>query len=118
MDANQRSFIGALAAAIKAFCMLFINAVNVADNAVAMADKAVKVARKRQAIDLGVSMNDYATKSREAAVHQQVRGELAMREFINNDPVKQALVEEARKNIDAIIKQELAEIAAEEASNQ
>lgn len=114
MEANQRSFIGALAAAIKAFCMLFINAMNVADNAVAMADKAVKVARKRQAIDLGISMNDYATKARETAVLQQVKGELTMREFINNDEEKASLVKAAREKIDAIIKQELLEIAAEE----
>lgn len=113
MDPQNRSFLGALAAAIKAFCMLFINTVNVADNAVAMADKAVSVARKRQAVDLGISMNDYATKAREAAVLQQVKGELTMQEFIGDDPQKAELVKIARAKLDSIIKHELLEIEAE-----
>lgn len=117
MDPQNRSFLGALAASIKAFCMLFINAVNVADDGVAMAGKAVKVARKRQAIDLGISMNDYATKAREAAVLQQVKGELVMREFIGSDPEKAELVKIARAKIDEIIKAELLEIQAEQAQN-
>ena len=113
MDPQNRSFLGAIAAAIKAFCMLFINAMNVADNAVAMADKAVKVARKKQAVDLGINMADYAHKAREAAVLNQVKGELAMREFVNNDEERKGLVAKSRAFFDDVIKQELAEIEAD-----
>lgn len=117
MDASQRSFIGALAAAIKAFCMLFINAVNVADNAVAMADKAVKVAREKQAVDLGINMNDYVTKAINTAKFAQVKAELAMREYIGNDPEKKALMDAAQTKLENIVKKELSAIEAEQSQN-
>ena len=112
MDIKNRSFLGAIAAAIWHLCNLIIKAVNVANDGVSMADKAVKTARRRQSIDLGISMAEYATKAREEAALRQVKQELAMREFIGSDPERQHLITAARAKIDAIIKQELAEIDA------
>lgn len=112
MDPKSRSFLGAIAAAIKAFCLLFINAVGVAQDGVAMADKAVKHARRRQAIDLAVSMAEYAQKAREAAAYAQVKQELQMREFIGADEERAALIDQARAKIDAVIAKELAEVNA------
>lgn len=114
MNPQSRSFLGAIASAIKAFCLLFINAVNVADNAVSMADKAVKAARKRQIIDVSLAMADYATRAREEAALRQVKAELAMREFIGKDPERQALVTAARSKLDAILAAELAELESKE----
>lgn len=114
---QNRSFLGAIASAVKALCLLIINMVEVANNGVAMAEKQVKAARKQQAIDLGIRMKDYAQRAREHAAMQEVKAELAMREFIGGDPERQQLVEQARARIDAVIAQELAELEAEKSQN-
>lgn len=112
MDIKNRSFLGALAAAIWHICNLLIKTVNVANDGVSMADKAVKTARRRQAIDLGITMNDYATKATEEAALRQVKQELAMRDFIGQDEERKQLVAQARKKISEIVQRELAEIDA------
>jgi hypothetical protein len=110
IDVKNRSFLGAIAGAIKAICMLIIKGVGTADRAISMADKAVRTAQTKQVIDLAVDMNDYATKARETAVLKQVKQELAMREFIGDDAERKALVDKSRTAIDKVLSDALAEL--------
>lgn len=112
MDPKSRSFLGAAAAAIKAFCLLFINAVGVADDGVAMAAKAVKTARERQYLELDIASGDYETELRDQAALRRVKQEQEIRAFIGADPEREALMKAARENIDLIIKKSKAELHA------
>ncbi len=71
METKNRSFLGALAAAVKAVCMLIIDLVTPAQEGVAMLNKAVVVARKRQAVELDITMADFESRAWTAAAQQQ-----------------------------------------------
>lgn len=111
---QNRTFLGTLAAAIVAFCKTFIRSMAVVEDVVAMGEKSISVARKKQTVDLAIDMNDYATRTINAAAMRQVRQELDNRAFINNDPEKQALMDKAKETINKLVLNDLAELSVKE----
>jgi hypothetical protein len=112
---NSKSWLGALAGAIKAFCMLFVRGVNVAEDAIAMADSSIHAARERQSIDLAIEMSNYATRAREQAVLGQVKAEESMRDFVHGDSERAERVERCRTHLDKLIQSSLSELNAKDA---
>lgn len=115
MDSNtvqNKSFLGALAAAIKSVCMLLIDLVGVAQEGVAMADKAVKVAREKQGIELAISMSDYANLAITKAAADQTRAQEALQQYIGSDENRKKLVDANLKRLQESVKQAQAEIIA------
>lgn len=114
---NNRSFLGALAAAIKAFCMLFIDGMSVAQEGIKMADTAVKTAREKQVIELGIAMRDYAEIAIAKATIQQAQAKLDVKNFLESQktPENRELVAETQKNLTEYVNQKLAELRAERA---
>jgi hypothetical protein len=111
---NSKSWLGALAGAIKAFCMLFVRGVNVADDALAMADSAVHASRERQAIDLSIEMSNYAQRARDQAVLVQVKSEESMIDFCHDNADRKERVERCRVHLDKLIQGELSSLRAKD----
>ncbi len=118
VDSNSvqsRSFLGALAAAIKAFCMLLIDSVGVANEGVAMLDASVKIAREKQAITLAIDMSDFAVISITKASVEQAKVQESLREYVAKDGSgeRAKLVDESQKKLKQLVDQELSRIRAE-----
>lgn len=106
---QNRSFLGAIAAAIKAVCMLLIRGVSVAEEGVAMADKAVKSARLKQAIDVNISMRSYQAEAKAAAQYRQMKSHIQLQEFIDQVPGRQEMANRIGADVDAAITEALLE---------
>jgi hypothetical protein len=109
-DVKNRSFLGALAAAIKAVCMLLIDALSVASEGVAMADKAVKSAREKQGIELTLSMADYATIAITKAAADQDKAIAELNMYVGDDPAKKSRVEKNVVALQKLVNEEVARI--------
>lgn len=74
-NVQNRTFVGAISAAIKAFCLLFIRGIDVANTGVSMAATAVERARDKSIIDGTIEMQDYEESAllRAAVERQKVR---------------------------------------------
>jgi hypothetical protein len=112
MDPKSRSFIGAVASAIKALALLLIDLIHVGEKAVAMADKAIDIAQERQYVELDIQQADYATRLRNQVALRQVKEEQEARQFMAADPERAELMKAARANIERIIARSQAELAA------
>jgi hypothetical protein len=115
---KNRSFLGAIAEAIKTFCLFFVSGINVANDAVSMADKAVFHARKKQAADLGISMDAYAAQAQLRASVEQVQAQEALLKFIEEDPSdkRRKMIAETHARLKSIVDRELAMLDSERAA--
>jgi hypothetical protein len=119
-SSQSRSFITALASAIKAIAMLIIDLVGVAQEGVAMADKTIKVARERQGIELAISMSDYAETARQKAAVEQAQAQEALTAYVNEDKSgeRQKLVQANLTRLKLAIEAGQAEIKLDRASRK
>lgn len=85
-NVQNRTFIGAITAAIKAVCMLLIRGVDVANTGVSMAASAVERARDKSIIDGTIEAQDYEESAllRAAVERQKVRE--AVNQYLDADP--------------------------------
>lgn len=111
---QNRSFLGAIAAAIVAFCKTFIRSMGVVEDVVAMGEKSVRSAREKQVIDLAIEKSNYANRALANAALTQVKQELATREFIGDDQERKALMDAAKSSLKALIDRDLAELHQKE----
>lgn len=112
---QNRTFLGAISAAIKAFCLLFIRATEAANTGVSIASRAVEKAEQKQLIDSTIEMRDYenAAVYKAAVERQKVRE--AMAQYLSADTTGQRKqqVEEEIKSLRAAIQAERARLTAE-----
>lgn len=112
MDPQSRSAAGTVFSAIKAFFLLFIKAINVADQAVSMADKMITVARERQHIEADLAQEEYNERLERQASLRAVKDEVEVQRFVANDPERAKLLNDARANIRKIIAKSRADLQA------
>jgi hypothetical protein len=118
MDSNNvksKTFLGAVAAAIKAVCMLIIDLVVPAQEGVAMLNKAVVVARQRQAVELDIVMNDFEQRAWTAAAQAQAAEQEKVEEWANT-PRRRELMEANIKRLKKAVEDGQAEIRRERES--
>lgn len=121
MDSNavkNRSFLGAIAAAIKALCMMLIDGIGVAQEGIAMADKAVKVAREKQGIELAISFSDYANLAVTQGAVVQAAAQLESDDWVGTDAKRKLLVDEAKTRLKKAVEEEMHRIAADRLDRQ
>lgn len=113
---QNRTWLGSIAAAIKALMGMLINLIRVADEGIAMADKAVTVAREKQAIDLTISNKNYAKNALKLAAMEQSKIHESVEDYITADKSKAAArkqaVAEAYVDLETSVEEELAKIRA------
>lgn len=85
-NVQNRTFVGAISSAIKAFCLFFIHGLDVANTGVSMAATAVERARDKSIIDGTIEMQDYEQSAllRAAVERQKVRE--AVGQYLAADP--------------------------------
>ena len=110
---KNRSFVGAIAAAVKALFMVIIDLLDVAEEGVAMASKAVQVARDKQVIDLTVTMQNYEEIVRVQAAHEQAVAKEALQEYTKGNEARTKLVQENLVRLGVAIKAAQAEVQLE-----
>lgn len=113
---SQKSAFTVIFMALKAFLGLFINTVSVANNGVSMAEKAVSAARRRQVIDLTVSMRNYEQDAIQVASLQRLKTHLAVEDFVGQDEHKRAFLTSEQKALSSVIDSELRKLDADDAS--
>lgn len=115
---NNRTWLGSIAAAIKALMGFIMGVVDVANEGVAMADIAVKSAREKQAIDLTISMADYANQALTKASMQSAHDQEVLNEYVAKDSTgaRKKNVEEAHDRLKKLVEAELARIKADRIS--
>lgn len=118
-DVNNKTWLGALASAIKALASTLINLFSVANEGISMAQQAVEVAREKQAVDLTISMADYAQNALSIASVNQAKVREAVEEYVKADPsgARKKNVEEAHARLKGLVEQTLGKIKAERAVN-
>jgi hypothetical protein len=114
-NVQNRSFLGAIAAAVKAFCVVLIDLCRVGEQAVGMAHKAVLVARKKQAIDLAIDMSHYATTTIDRASVEQSKQREAVRAYLEADPTgtRAAEISVVRETLSRLVQEELAQLESD-----
>jgi len=116
--AQNKSFLSAIASAIKALCMLVIDLVTLAQEGVAMADKTIKTSRERQAIELDLSMSDYASAAILRASAEQAKAQEALQQYVNADNTgeRKKLIESNMTRLRAAVDKGQLEIALDRKS--
>jgi hypothetical protein len=108
MNPKNRTFLGALAYALKSFFLSFSSLVHVADEAIGMLDKSVKTARLKQLVDINANMADYASQVETETALRRAEMQLNIDEFTSRTPRHAELFNTARDQIRASLEKELA----------
>lgn len=96
--------------AIKAIALFLINAVRVADHGIAMAELTVVTARRKQAADIAEEMQGYKKKAVARSALARVKADEEIIAFVQDNPVRQRLYNEAQQDIAKAIDKAWADI--------
>jgi transaldolase len=111
-NVENRSFLGAIAAAIKSIAALIIDLVSVGQEGVGMLETSVKAARKQQVIQVAAKMSDFAVLTLKRAAVDQAKAHEAVENYVAGSAVRKQLVEEAHARIKAAVDADLAALEA------
>lgn len=111
---SQKTWLGALAHAVRALAMTLVKLFSVTNEVLEIAESAVETAREKQAVDLTISMAHYASTALANASMNQSKVFESVEEYIKQDPTgdRKKRVDSAHKELTALVNQELARIKA------
>lgn len=112
MDPKSRSWLGALAEAVKAMCLVLINLMSATNKGVAMLDAAVTNAQENQTAELAASKAANVQRVRDQAALEKLRSQNEIDEFVKANPTKAEDMAQAQKEIGELIMAELAQLRA------
>jgi len=108
MNPTNRTFLGAGAHALKSIFLSTAKTVEVMDEGIAMAHKAVRTARKKQAVEIALSMEDFVSRTVEQAALQRAQERKEILAFRAQSEENKNLFDSAYSQLKAAVDAELA----------